>query len=361
MKQRIFGIDILRILAIGMVVLAQWIWMLHGINPLVVQAASVMQFIGLEVFFVLSGFLMCKKLYPMYLLENFGWQSVREFVKRRLMQILPLYFMALALNSILSITLNNPNGFNWKYFVLLQNFSQPMPAFFHESWGLTIVLFGSILFPIVLWVFDALFKPRNKRAFFLCITLLLIALFVFSKAVYNHTSINADMDVWDSALKSVVIYRLDSVFIGLFTGWLLLNWPQFFSKMKVLIVLAGIFGIAFLLTGVGLFRLRIENHPAFWNIVYLPLTSIIICCFVPILHEWKSVPSILNNTAAFGSKLTYAFYMLNCSLLLQSMHDCFLRHHTSNGMASIIYMIYLLMVLFLSVAVYKYYQRRFLR
>ena len=313
-NQRIFGLDLIRVTAIIMILFAQCIWILpQGLNPVITQVASLFHYIGLEVFFVLSGFLLGNSVDK---LIREGDNSISNLLKKRAMRILPLYYLVLLANFAIAFYIGYPVDQGWKYFLLLQNFAAPIPAFFSESWGLPIIVFAGIVFPAMLFALNAAFSPKNKSTLFLLVTLLLIGIFLANKCIYNCSALNIDVDQWYTDLKPLVIYRLDAVFIGVLFSWLLHN-ISFFTKARWLFAVGGVMGICFIFAGVGYFHLFIENHPFFWNVVYLPLASLSIAFFLPVLSEWKT--SFANLPIQFLSSITYAVYMVHFGIVLQLM------------------------------------------
>jgi len=316
-NQRIFGLDLIRVTAIVMILMAQCIWILpQSGSAVVTQVASLFHFMGLEIFFVLSGFLLGNSMYKLLMKDDFGSHSVLHFLKKRAIRILPLYYLVLAINFGIARHIGYPVEQGWKYIVLLQNFASPIPAFFSESWGLPIIVFDGVLFPLVLLGFNAIFKPKNKSGLFFIVALFLIAIFLISKFIYNATTPNTDVNQWYADLKPVVIYRLDAVIIGILFSWLLNN-IAFFRKSRLLLAFIGGVGIGFIFVGVGYFQLLIESHPFFWNVIYLPMASLSIAFFLPLLCAWKN--SFAATPIRFLSAITYAVYMVHFGIVLQLM------------------------------------------
>ena len=118
-KKRIYGLDLVRAVAICLVLLS------HGrylIQPHIEWASNlrVFGFIGVELFFVLSGFLISNILIrDRFYLSSLNYK--RQFIQRRWLRTLPNYFLFLLVNiAIYYLVLNSP--VNWSsYFLFLQN------------------------------------------------------------------------------------------------------------------------------------------------------------------------------------------------------------------------------------------------
>jgi peptidoglycan/LPS O-acetylase OafA/YrhL len=353
-NQRIFGLDLMRALAIGMVLLAQLVWIFPQTNAMASQLASLFHFIGPEILFVLAGFLLGSSMYKLYIKENFGWEPIAGYLKRSAVRILPLYFMILVINFGISFLIGYQVDQGWKYFLLLQNFDSPMPAFFSESWILPIIVFSTVLFSITLYLLDAAFKPKNKPVAFLALTLLLLFAFVALKGIYNSFTTNTSIIQWDASLKSVAIYRLDAVFMGVLFSWMRQYNPPVFKKMKIPAALLGCIGSAFIIVGVGYFQLLIENHKLFWNVIYLPLTSLTISFFLPILSAWRTPFTIIKKPVKFLGKIAYAVYFVHFGIVFQLMHYYFPNPEFILLFASL----YLIIVLVLGIIMHQFFQKR---
>lgn len=356
--QRIFGLDLFRVLAIAVVVLAQLIWMFPQMHPLIGQAASVFYFLGLEIFFVLSGFLLYKKLYPIYLAADFGWPAVQLFLRKRLVRILPLYFLALLFNWILALVLEYPIADLWKYFLLIQNFSSPMSAFFSESWGLPIILFANILLPFALWVLQSIFKPKNKGRFFFWVTVVLTLIFMMTKIGYHFYHQQTDLSEWNLLLKGVLIYRVDAVFIGVLASWLLFHYEELLGRLSKLTTLIGIVGVGFLFVGVGFFQLLIESHPLFWNVFYLPMTAVILASFLPLFVSWHRLDFRTGSKLSAISDIVYPFYLFNTALTLQILRYYFAKHQSSTELVLLMTFCYFLIIALISKLSANFYQKK---
>ncbi|MEM1002632.1 MAG: acyltransferase family protein, partial [Bacteroidota bacterium] len=118
---RIFGLDILRALAISLVVLSHLFWITSKSTGVISEIMSLAGVIGVEIFFVLSGFLIGRIMYGFFVKQAFSFKDVINFWKRRWFRTLPNYYLILIVN--VSITLfigiELPSSL-WRYFFFLQ-------------------------------------------------------------------------------------------------------------------------------------------------------------------------------------------------------------------------------------------------
>src|ERR1700685_4034092 len=129
MEQRKIGLDYLRAAAILCVVTA------HTAEP---NARGALGFIGVEIFFVLSGYLIggillasCSRHGNMA-----SWPILRDFWMRRWLRTVPNYFLFIPVYIA-------AEHFRWKrpllmYATFTQNLTWPISRFFGVSWSLTV-------------------------------------------------------------------------------------------------------------------------------------------------------------------------------------------------------------------------------
>ena len=114
--------------------------------------------IGVEIFFAISGFLIGKIVYRLIQKEDFSFQDVREFWKRRWFRTLPNYYLVLLINILLWYLIYGkiPERIGL-YFVYLQNFFSHSPDFSRISWSLSVEQFCYIIGPVLLYLFSSIF------------------------------------------------------------------------------------------------------------------------------------------------------------------------------------------------------------
>jgi len=315
---RIFGLDLMRATAILMVVFSHIQWIVPEIDGLLSSLMNLSGFLGVEVFFVLSGFLIGRILYKLYTSENFNFSKVFYFWIRRWFRTLPNYYLVLVLNILIAIYLNIEfTEHLWKYAFFIQNFAWQMPDFFPESWSLSIEEFAYIIGPLLMYLSLFVKTKYSKSKMFLSITVLVILFFTISKLIYamlNHTN---TMNYWNLNLKAVVIYRIDAIYYGVLAAYISLVKPKFWKSIKYKSVF---FGIAIIM-GLNLFipaqNIFIESHSLFWNLYYIPINSIAIMLMLPFLSQLKTAPKYVLNPITFISLISYSMYLLHYSIILQ--------------------------------------------
>jgi peptidoglycan/LPS O-acetylase OafA/YrhL len=356
-KNRVFGLDLMRAIAILMVLFGHSLWLFPPSQKFIYQIFVLFGFFGVEIFFVLSGFLIGKILYQLYIKEDFSLKQVFHFLKRRWFRTLPNYFLILLLNIIVSTLLGFSIESLWKYFLFLQNFNTAMLPFFTESWSLSVEEFAYIVLPLFLLILGTFSKPKNKSRFFLFTVITLIIIFFCNKIHYQLTTSNTNLEQWNVSLKSVVLYRLDSIFIGVLCSWIYFNYNSFWQKRKKMLFVLGLTFFMFLFVGIGRLGLFIETHSMLWNVFYLPFVSITVACFLPFLSEWEVEKSHLAKPITFISIISYSIYLLHYSLVLQLMKHYFPIESQNTLLLSFFLVIYFGITITLSYFLYRFYEK----
>ena len=171
----------MRATAILMVVIGHCVWIVPERDSFIHQLLVLSGFFGVEVFFVLSGFLIGKILYHLYLNSDFSLSTGFYFLKRIWFRTLPNYFLVLVLNLLIATIVGYAALSWWQYFFFWQNLHTTMLPFFPESWSLSVEEFAYLTLPFFLLISGSFIKPENKPLFFLGSVLVLIVIFFCAK------------------------------------------------------------------------------------------------------------------------------------------------------------------------------------
>lgn len=315
-NSRIYGLDVFRAIAILMVLCSHILWIYPPNNSLLQQIITFFGFWGVELFFVLSGFLIGRILYTSYVTNDFTLKSVFQFLKRRWFRTLPNYFLILSINIGVAFYFNIVIEKGYTYFFFLQNFTSAMPAFFPESWSLAVEEFTYLLLPFCLFFLPIPFWKKKENKFLALVIFLLLVFFV-NKLGYHHKFSATNLTTWNANLKSVVLYRVDAILIGVVFAWLYRNFPIIWHQQKYNFAFFGTLILLFLVFGIPLFGLAIEQAPFFWNVLYLPLTSIAFAFLLPLAQQTKQPYfSFFKGVFTAISKISYSIYLIHYTLVL---------------------------------------------
>jgi len=347
---RNFGLDLMRAIAIFVV-------LIHHGDMLKVADTNfpwIKLINGVDLFFVLSGFLIGTKL--LKVLEknsSFGFKSIKDFWLNRWFRTLPNYYLILFLNVIFvyfGFIKENFSVFNWKYFFFLQYFYKPTVGFFWESWSLSIQEWFYFLFPILLAIFFFIFIKLkiSKRYIFLFSSLFFI---VIPLALKFFIASQFDVDsFWiRERIFKVVIFRLDSLAMGLVAAHVKYWYPKVWTKCRNITLVAGIV-ICYVMMYTS------WAPTSFYTKVFETLLYSLGCVLLlPKFDSIKSAPKAITKVVTHLSFISYAMYLTNLALVSEVIRDQ-VTIETKNG-AWLWYVAYWFITILVSTIIYKYYEK----
>jgi peptidoglycan/LPS O-acetylase OafA/YrhL len=308
---RVFGLDLLRAVAIGLVLLCHlMLVMQYCCRPLKGWSAMAGYF-GVELFFVLSGFLIGGILIRDMSAGTTGGNLFR-FWSRRWLRTLPLFFLFLAINLAINASLGAPTTGWWRHAFFIQNFTSKPGPFFGEAWSLAVEEWFYLLAPTLLFILVKAGLPLKKAV-------LAGALggIVAATAWRMHVVAATNPD-WLREVCTVVTVRLDACMFGVFAAW----WKHFapeswgaWSKSKLAC------GILCLAGAAAMFRLLPLNTSFAARTHLFTLTSLGTMLCLPALAAMRPPAGKLAMSITFTSKWSYAMYLVNCPILLWLMRE----------------------------------------
>lgn len=349
-EHRVYGLDIMRALAIIFVVLE------HGL--MLEKANTTFPWVklinGVELFFVLSGFLIGSMLIRIFeKSESFGIKTMGRFWIRRWFRTLPNYYLVLLINIIIvyfGIIHEDFSQFNWKFFFFLQNFSGPFISFFWESWSLSIEEWFYLIFPVLLGMavlVMTLFRSSKKTIFLVSILVflfvpLLLRIFIASRFNVNEFGLGVQ-------IQKVVIFRLDSIALGILAAWIHRWYPAFWHRVRNPSFIIGIVACYIIL------YIPWSPNVFFTKVFRIFLESF--CCFllVPKFESIRKGPKILVRFFTHISLISYSMYLLNLAIISEVLYTNFPPRSVRAAWA--LYGIYWIFVLVFSTLLYKFYEK----
>jgi len=299
-KSRNFGLDIIRAFSIWLVLLQHAGITATGFTTLEIGK------IGVEVFFVLSGFLIGGILFREFEKEN-SFASIKRFWIRRWFRILPVYYLFLLIKFIMDPSI----GWDIFYFIFfLQNNFGPGIDFFGVTWSLVIEEWFYIVAPIFIMV--AYKITKNLKV----VSLFILGFIVFENVIRYLYATKTGVPF--EGISGSVPFRFDSLFIGMALAFIKHHFKGLFKKLQShWVLLCGIVGLTSYL-----FYIYSISHPVdnFANYL-LPKTlgffllSFFMALFIPFFYTIKSIktdnlPSkIFYWFVHWTSLLTYAIYL----------------------------------------------------
>jgi peptidoglycan/LPS O-acetylase OafA/YrhL len=326
-ERRIFGLDLLRAAAIGSVVLAhgglQFVLfsvvpqLVPAIKPYVGWSTLVAHggVIGVELFFVLSGFLIGGIL--LHSADELGTsRGLLKFYVRRWFRTLPLFAVALAANVIFERLFHDRTLTGAEitgHGLFLRNFSALRMTFFPESWSLAVEEWFYLLFPAVLWAGLRLTRARFDRVFVVCAAVF----FVFSATARTLNAFQPDA-AWGLAQRCIVIFRFDALMTGVIAAWLALRWPEAWRRAASVCLVAGLIGFCATYASFWTFSIggvADAGDSFFARTFRFNLLSLSFALLLPFASVW--VPrreTIAHTTARKIALWSYALYLVHWPL-----------------------------------------------
>lgn len=309
---RVHGLDILRAWAI-LLVLAT-----HGLGILAPWAPWVDHFtvcgvMGVELFFVLSGFLIGQILLRLFSApQPPSWAQIRQFWIRRWFRTLPNYLLVLALILALTTSLGHHRP-DWRFFLFLQNFATPHPPAFGEAWSLAVEEWFYLSTPLLFLLSARLFPSATPKARTLRPILAVIVLALLLRAA---RALGGSVE-WDAELRKVVLFRPDAIMFGVFWAWVKTWHPAFMASHARALAVAGL-GLGGGCTTYFLYIYANAGLDAsfFAQTLFFSLTSLGLSLLLPLADSIPHPGTIRAAMTTYVSKISYSIYLIHFSLIL---------------------------------------------
>ncbi len=343
-SERIFGLDLIRTIAAIVIVFLHSHYLIapHFDLPNDIHFPD-----GVDVFFVLSGFLIGRIFLNTFSsAEDFSWKNVIHFLKRRWYRTLPNYYLFLILNIILIYFALIPGRLNENtayYFIFMQNLVVPLDLMFWESWSLTIEEWFYPIFPITMFVLYRVFKAKiTAKQGYLFVALGLI----FLPLLYRLIAYDPALD-WDLYFRKLVFTRLDALGYGLMAAYFqIFHFEKFFKSRYFLFPLG-------ILLYIFLENIFAYSSPYFHATFYFSMTGLGVAFLFPLLFEMK-VERIPRKPIRFLSLISYSIYLSHLPI-------AYLTHSWYEGASAnetiLLYASYWAMVIFSSYLIYTFFER----
>jgi len=301
-----FGLDLARFLAVSLVLVTHCSVMFLSLTslrtPVVVLMSS---FFGVELFFVLSGFLIGRLLFRIAE-TNPTPRAWLTFMTRRWLRTLPLYFLWLG---VVPTVLPAPAGLRHhllRYATMTQNLAWPMPAdhWFNETWSLTIEEWFYLLFSVAL--LGAVALARSTKAIWP-----VIAVFIVVPPMLR--ALHPANGNFEENIYHIALFRLDAIAYGVALARLHVQGSRLFDHPRLA------FGV-----GGGLIA------ACWWQDAYgewlgLPwmtflhlqlfAVSIGLCLLLTAMLRLPPFPRPLTWVISTGARISYGIYIMHLTII----------------------------------------------
>jgi peptidoglycan/LPS O-acetylase OafA/YrhL len=309
-EQRIFGLDILRALSIISVLV------IHMWSASLVRASMVLKnalyIDGVNVFFILSGYLIGNILLRILTEEGPSFASLTAFWRDRWLRTLPAYYSVLIVVIIFSVIYTNKTFYNCLYsFLFSQNVTGNGLYIFTESWSLAVEEWFYLVIPIMLFVGASRF-PLKK-----VVPVSIIIVLLFSNALRIYRAFHYDLLNPDNFYKyfsliySSVFTRIDNLVFGLLGAWLNFYNFNIWTKYRNLFFTIGITGFF-----INHF-LRVFSGFYTYNILFQTHVELLfILMTLPKMTTIRVGKGSIARSISFIARISYSIYLVHSSLYL---------------------------------------------
>lgn len=301
--KNIYTLDIVRCIAILFVVS---IHVLQLIGHFYWKWLWYVAYLGVDIFFALSGFLIGNIIISACnnSSDTFPSKKVILFLYRRLMRTAPLYFLFLGINWIINtIYIRNDLHPDRSYLFWCQNLLKVPDHFFGESWSLCVeewfYLSASILLSVFLFCMQKINITIYKKLILFCIAYVIVII------IYRYNFADNNYDEF-----KITIFRLDAIAYGLIAAAIHRYHPTFF-KWKAMPVIT----IALLISGILLFLLA-SKIGIYYSLYYL-IMGVGLALSVVVMRNMNDffIERFYHVIPIFFSKISYSMYLVNLPVI----------------------------------------------
>ena len=351
---RVYGLDILRALAIFFVVLA------HGDKLMPPERYKYFQYLvfdGVAIFFVLSGFLIGGILIKILNENELTFGGMLNFWKRRWFRTLPNYFLILSILVLLNLVFTSDFTLldKLQYYIFSQNLFWEHPLFFPEAWSLSIEEWFYLLIPIIIFIFIRVFKFTPKKSVLTAAIVILISVTLFRYFRY----VNLDIDsyqMWDKMIRRQVFTRLDSLMYGIIGAYVYFYFGDFWKKYKWGFFTVGIF--MFIMVRYNIFKFPYLG--LYKSVFSFSLNSMATLFVIPLLTTIKSGKGFVYKAVTYVSLISYSMYLINLMLVREwivfNLNLDFVASIHGYLFLLVRYFMFWFLTIVLSIIIYKYFE-----
>lgn len=301
-QDRVVGLDILRSIAILIVVYE------HGRHLFPYDtydqyiAFNPIKLDGVSIFFVLSGFLIGRILLRIIQTTDFTRKDLVNFWIRRWFRTIPNYLFVLMIVVFCHyLRWSDFGNFDMRYVFFSQNLYSVHPDFYPEAWSLSVEEWFYLLFPISCYTLHKVFKSKTRAVLISAIVFIVVPLVL--RIVKFESGIG--LEELDLEYRKIVLLRLDSLMFGILAAYAVYSNPVAWKKYRFYGLAAGILLVSLLNWNPGSWKHFYE--PLFFNI-----ESVTIVLFLPFLSSLQSTKvKALDAAFIFISVISYSLYLLN--------------------------------------------------
>lgn len=296
---RIFGLDLLRAIAVSAVLLSHSRFWLRSLSA-GSERLRVFGFVGVELFFVLSGFLIGGILIR-HLSKDPSVRGLLVFWLRRWFRTLPNYYLFLIVNILIAGASVSVPIATYAFFV--QGLAWPSPKFFGEAWSLAVEEWFYLSFPLLLWLLHRRLKLRT--AVWITCLLMVVASTAgrFFAVVYDDAPFNT--------IRKIVVLRLDALMFGVLAAYLKIFHERLWRWLARTSMPVGVVLLLLVIGLYGVLERQWLDTSVFGRTFYFSCTSLGVLLLLPWLDSWQTCRAAVAPLIERLSLWSYSMYLAN--------------------------------------------------
>lgn len=355
-NKRIFGLDLVRSMAIVLVLLAHGLgfFLTSGLNETKVGRIIIysfhfpLGFFGVELFFVLSGFLIGGIIIK-ELVEQGNWINLLNFYIRRWFRTLPLYFLVV----LFLVRFPMEKGFSWWNLFFIQNFKDDALLFNPVSWSLAVEEWFYLIIPFVmLLVFQFIKEDKGKYFIGICVFIMgisLLARIVF--VLFQDPS-------FDFGTRKQIFFRLDSIIAGVILAGIKYYFQDLYKKMvkkRKLLFLISLIGFCACEIWFIIHRDMVSLDKSLFSRTFFFDIVTISCVLLVVSLENVKRPkvNIIGNIITFVSVISYGLYLLHYRIYVFFKSTVSI---SSISIGGLVFVVATVVTVLLATIIYWYYE-----
>jgi len=353
--KRIFGLDLLRSIAI-LLVLSAHIAPFFKNNKIVFNWLYHAGLYGVEIFFVLTGYLVGKIIVNSFFPNATLGKSIKFYTKR-LLRIIPLYYSVLIFTVLASYLFYKDKSLHLFHFLFVQNFSTQEIAFFPVSWTISVQFWFYLTLPLLFILLSKIKKIKNV----LLVLIGLIILINFVKIAFTYLQ----NPTFDYGTRKNIFFRQDSLLIGSVFAFMKIKYKKifyFFTLKKIffvtiftLLIYYFVYIYFMINQNISFFDKSIFYRTIGWPILSIMLTIILINFESSnLINKTLKKNILINNFFTSLSKYSFAIFLIHYDI-----YNYFDNHLSSLNKGLSIFMSTFI-ILTLSFFLYSYIEEPFL-
>ena len=294
-------LDLCRALAITLVLFGHGRYFLTPAFK-IAEALAFAAYLGVELFFVLSGFLIGRIILKNIISSPHNYDWLFGFWIRRWLRTVPNYLLFISINLFLlysGIRIVAPPDL-LTYIIFFQNFAWPHPSFLPEAWSLSVEEIFYIAAPI-LFIISTFYDDKLKTIIYISIAVMAISILLRLYVVlqFNPT--------WDDGIRKITIFRFDALMTGVLLSALLHSKGKLIFPKKP----AATFSL-FLIPCIYMASLSPQwlDKSITARTLLFTLTSMGCGGFI-MLGLNSKIPVLCVNYSSFIAKISYSAYLSN--------------------------------------------------